>query len=286
MRHSPRNVLTAAQSQSSSSFPTRCTSIYLCGGTSSSLRLLVAIVGQEMLGLGQGVRVVHQRALMTPTPPHPPRPPPQPRSSPPPTAWSGRQLAARLTRCCTAAARCWLQSCLVMTLGRLSKTQSLGKMASPSVKRKRRRRRRVCFSVRPASAAVPLRQVVAPAKTSLHQTTPPPNLSISSPCQPSWNATPPNAFYSLRRRCQSPAPWRLSSWPSIITQSHPDTARQLPQTARVTGHKCKPKASHQSRATTTQEHACAERNTPPTTVSDTQGSEGGKHAHSLKIFTH
>lgn len=168
MRVFPRNVLIAAPNQSSSSSPTRCTLIYLCGGMSSSLRALVGIVGQEMLGLGQQVQVAHQRPQMTLTQLHPPRQLPPHHRSPLQTAWSGRQLAARLTLCCIAVARCLLQSCLAMTLGRLSKTQHLVMIASPSVRRKRRRRRRDFFSVQPGSDAAPHLQVVGPAKTIPH----------------------------------------------------------------------------------------------------------------------
>lgn len=175
-----------------------------------------------------------------------------------------------------------------MTSGRRSKTQPPLKTVSPSERRKRRRRRRACFNVQPDSAAAPHRQVVAHAKTRHRQTTPPPNPSISSPCQPLWNVTPPSVSYSLRPRCHSPAPERLSLWLSIITQSHQGPAQQPPQKARVAGLQLKhrpqykPKASHQSRATMLQGHVYAERNIPPTTiVSNTKVGDRKQHLYTV-----
>lgn len=268
MRHSYRKVLTAVPSQSSSSSPIRCTSIYLCGGTS----LRVDPVGWETQGSEQEVRAVHQRLQTTPPLLHPPRQPPPPHSSPPPTAWSERRLGERPTPCCTAVARCWLRSFLDMTLGRLWKTQSLGRIVIRHAKRRRRRRRRVCFSVQPGSAAVPHHLAVAPARTKHHQTTiVPASLSISSPCQPFWNATPLSVSCSLRLRCQCPPPERLSLW-QWVTKSQSEQDQQQLQRSRAPGQQlthrqqCKPKASRQNRPITTQGRVCVERSTTTTTT--------------------
>ena len=128
------------------------------------------------MGSGRPVRAAPAETPDDPTPPHPPRLLPPRRSSPRPTVWSARPLAARRTRCCTAAARCWRRSCSATTSGRLSRTRPPGEECEPQREEKEKKKKEGLFQ-----RATRFRRSTSPPSGRVRKDEVPPNHTCTPP---------------------------------------------------------------------------------------------------------